>query len=256
MADWNPGLYLRFESERGKPIADLLARVGLPCPARVIDIGCGPGNSTECLARRWPGAEIVGLDSSKAMLEAAARRLPGPRWVERDAAGDLSGLGPFDLVFSNAALQWMPAHERVLPAWFALLRPGGVLAVQAPNNFDSPLHQALLALAGSEKWRGALPQARPQNYRDAGYYYDILSRLTADFELWATVYYHVLDCHEDMIEWYKGTGFRPYLEPLDAPGQAEFLADMLEQARALYAPQADGKILFEFKRLFFTAVKT
>jgi len=256
MGGWNPGLYLKFESERGKPIADLLSHVRLPRPARVIDIGCGPGNSTEFLAKRWPQAEIVGLDNSGAMLEAAAERLPGPRWVEGDAAGDLPQLGRFDLVFSNAALQWMPEHERVVPAWFAMLNPGGVLAVQVPSNFDSPLHQALLAMAQSEKWRGALPQARPQNYRAAGYYYDILSRLTGDFELWATEYHHVLESHEDMIEWYKGTGFRPYLEPLDARGQEAFLSDMLEQARALYPPQADGKILFGFKRLFFTAMKS
>jgi len=255
MSDWSPGQYLKFERDRNKPVADLLGHVALPSPARVIDIGCGPGNSTEFLARRWPGAEIIGLDSSKAMLEAAKKRLPGLQWIEGDATGDLSGLGRFDLVFSNAALQWMPEHERVVPAWFSKLNPGGVLAVQVPGNYDSPLHQALLAMAGSEKWRGALPQARPQNYRAAGYYYDILSKLAGEFEMWATSYHHVLDAHEDIIEWYKGTGFRPYLEQLDEAGQVEFLADMLEQVRALYAPQADGRLLFEFKRLFFIAKK-
>ncbi|MDR2687001.1 MAG: methyltransferase domain-containing protein [Oscillospiraceae bacterium] len=255
MNDWNPGQYLKFENERNKPITDLLSRVHLPCPKRVLDIGCGPGNSTGFLARRWPDAEMIGLDSSQAMLEAARERLPGPCWIECDATGDLSHLGRFDLVFSNAALQWMPDHERVVPAWFAMLKPGGVLAIQAPGNFNSPLHQALLATAGNEKWRGALQQAKPQNYRAARYYYDILSKFTDKFELWAVEYHHVLDSHEDMIEWYKGAGFRPYLAELDTRGQAAFLDDMLEQARALYPPQADGKILFEFRRLFFTAIK-
>ena len=245
MSDWNPGQYLKFESERNKAILDLLGRVGLPCPARAIDIGCGPGNSTEFLCRRWPGAEIIGLDSSKAMLEAAAKRLPGLQWIECDAAGNLSRLGKFDLVFSNAALQWMPDHERVVPAWFAMLKPGGVLAVQVPHNHESPLHLALLAYTESE----------PQVYRPAGYYYDILSRLTGNFEIWAIDYHHVLDSHEDMIEWYKGTAFRPHLARLNVQGQEKFLADMLSRARELYPLQADGKILFAFKRLFFVANK-
>ena len=247
MSDWNPGQYLKFEGERGKPVLDLLGRVRLPCPARMIDIGCGPGNSTEFLAKRWPGAEIIGLDSSKSMLEAARKRLPDIRWAEYDASGDLSHLGTFDLVFSNAALQWMPAHEQVLPRWFGLLRPGGVLAVQVPHNHDSPLHRALLA---RDENNSRVTQYRPADY------YEILSRLTDEFEIWTTEYHHVLDSHEDMIEWYKGTGFRPHLERLDARGQARFLAEMLEQVRALYAPQSDGKILFAFKRLFFTAGKS
>jgi len=247
MSDWSPGQYLKFESERNKPIADLLGRVALSCPARVIDVGCGPGNSTQALLERWPRAEIIGLDNSQAMLEAARKRLPALRWIECDAGGDLSCLGKFDLVFSNAALQWLPDHEKLIPDLFALLNPGGALAVQVPHNFDSPLHRALLARAGGNP--------RAMQYHSAGYYYDILARLTGNFEIWAVIYQHVLDCHEDMIEWYKGTGFRPYLEKLDEQGQSEFLADMLEQVRKLYPPQSDGNILFEFKRLFFVAYK-
>jgi len=246
MSEWNPGQYLKFESERGKPIADLLGHVELDAPARVIDIGCGPGNSTEFLAKRWPEAEIIGLDSSRTMLEAARKRLPDLQWAECDAAGDLSRLGKFDLVFSNAALQWMPDHEQLLPRWFALLNPGGVLAVQAPHNHDSPLHRVLLARGGNK--------SRVAQYRPAEYY-DILSELTNEFEIWTTSYHHVLNSHEDMIEWYKGTGFRPHLEKLDARGQEVFLAEMLEQVRELYPPLTDGNILFKFKRLFFTATK-
>jgi len=247
MSDWSPRQYLKFESERGKPIRDLLGRVRLPCPARVIDVGCGPGNSAEFLAQRWPEAEITGLDNSQAMLEAARRRLPDVQWLAGDAGGDLSSLGTFDLAFSNAALQWMPDHDKLIPGLFALLNPGGALAVQMPHNFDSPLHLALLARAGENP--------RAMQYHSAGYYYDILARLTGDFEIWSVIYQHVLDCHEDMVEWYKGTGFRPYLDCLDEQGQADFLADMLTQVRKLYPPQRDGKILFEFKRLFFTAYK-
>jgi len=207
MSDWDPGQYLKFESGRNKPIRDLIGHVDLPSPSRIIDIGCGPGNSTAFLAKRWPGAEIIGLDSSAAMLEAARKRLPGLQWMEKDAAGDLSGLGTFDLVFSNAALQWMPKHEKLIPGLFTLLNPGGVLAVQMPQNQDSPLHRALLQKNGD---------IRAQQYNNAGFYYDILSRLTGNLELWITEYQHVLDCHGDVIEWFKGTGFRPYLEKLDA----------------------------------------
>ena len=244
MSGWDPGQYLKFESERGRPVTDLLGRVRLPCPARVTDIGCGPGNSTQFLAKRWPEAEITGLDSDGAMLEAARRRLPSLHWIEGDASQDLSHLGKFNLVFSNAALQWMPDHERLLPRWFALLNPGGVLAVQVPHNHDSPLHRILLARGGNE--------SRVKQYRPAEYY-DILAKLTNVFEIWTIEYHHVLNCYEDVIEWYKGTGFRPHLEKLDGPGREAFLAEMLTHVRELYKPQADGKILFEFKRLFFTA---
>jgi len=255
MPDWNPAQYLKFEADRNKPIADLLSHVNLANPARIIDIGCGPGNSTGFLARRWPGAELIGLDSSRAMLEQARATLPDVQWIEQDAAQDLSALGKFDLVFSNAVLQWLPEHERVILAWFALLKPGGVLALQRPHNFDSPLHRTLLELAGSVSWRAKLSESRPQHYHPSAFYYDILSGMDCAFELWTTKYYHVLGSHEDIIEWYKGTGFRPYLGQLSGRDQAAFLADMLSQIRQLYPPQADGKILFEFERLFFTAIK-
>jgi len=230
MSGWVPGQYLKFEAERGRPVTDLLGRVGLPCPARVIDIGCGPGNSTQFLAKRWPEAEIVGLDSDGAMLEAARKRLPALRWIECDATGDLSHLGKFDLVFSNAALQWMPDHERLIPGLFALLNPGGVLAVQVPHTNASPLHRFL---------------EQPMQRIEPGRYYDILSGLTDSFDLWATTYFHVMDSHGDIIEWYRGK-----------PNFTEFPNDILARVRELYPPQADGKILFEFKRLFFTAIKT
>jgi len=155
MSGWNPGQYLQFENERNKPILDLLGRVGLPCPARVIDIGCGPGNSTQFLAKRWPEAEIVGLDSSGAMLEAARKRLPALHWIECDASQDLSHLGRFDLVFSNAALQWMPDHERLIPGLFALLNPGGVLAAQMPHTNATPL-PPVLGAADAANQAGAL----------------------------------------------------------------------------------------------------
>jgi len=248
MADWNPAQYLKFERDRNKPIADLLNHVRLENPARIIDIGCGPGNSTGFLARRWPGVEVVGLDSSKAMLEKARQGLPGVEWIEQDATQDLSPLGGFDLVFSNAALQWLPEHERVIPNWFGLLKPGGVLAVQLPHNFNNPVHLALRDMA--KAWRLTPP---PSRFYPAGFYYDILAECTDEFELWTTIYYHVMHSHEDIIEWYKGTGLRPYLDQLNEQDSEAFLADMLAQVRQLYPVQTNGNILFDFERLFFVA---
>ncbi|MCL1964058.1 MAG: methyltransferase domain-containing protein [Firmicutes bacterium] len=255
MINWDPALYLRFESDRNKPITDLLHHIELASPKRAIDIGCGPGNSTGFVARRWPEAEVIGLDSSKAMLETARKAYPHLQWVEYDATQGLAPLGPFDLVFSNAALQWMPDQTRVVPDFFGLLSPGGVLAVQIPHNVDSPLHQAMQTLAKSQKWRGRLPKGNPIQYHPVGFYYDILAALTGAFEIWTTRYHHVLNAHEEIVEWYKGTGFRPYLDQLDTPGQAEFLADMLAEVRPLYPAQSDGRILFTFERLFFVGTK-
>jgi len=252
---WNPEQYLKFKEYRNKPIADLLGHVALEDPKRIIDIGCGPGNSTRFLAQRWPQAEIIGLDSSKEMLETAAQALPQVKWAEADASGDLSSFGMFDLVFSNAALQWMPDHERLIPKLFGMLNPGGVLAVQMPQNRNSPLQQALRSLVANETWSVKLPERRPLTYAPnaAAYYYDILSKLPCAFEIWRTHYCHVLDSHEDILEWYKGTGLSPYLSQLNATDQEAFLADVLECAKPLYPVQADGKVLFEFERLFFAA---
>ena len=252
MPDWNPAQYLKFESDRNKPIADLLNHVHLDEPGRVIDIGCGPGNSTGFLARRWPRAEVIGLDRSPAMLEKARQSYPELQWVEQDATGDLSALGKFDIVFSNAALQWLPEHERVIPNWFALLKPGGVLAVQLPQNDNSPLRQATQKLANSVAWRAKLPHTNPPQLYSIGEYYDILAKLDGKFELWTTVYHHVMDSHEDIMNWDKS---KPFMNQLDAQDKEKFLAELLEQIQQAYPKQADGKILFDFQRLFFVVVK-
>jgi len=248
MPDWNPAQYLKFERDRNKPIADLLSHVQLDTPARIIDIGCGPGNSTGFVARRWPNAELIGLDSSAAMLEKARQTLPDVQWLEHDATQNLSSLGSFDLVFSNATLQWLPDHARVLPNWFGLLNPGGMLAVQLPHNFNNPVHLALHDMA--ETW-GLAPSS--SRFHPVSFYYDILAALTDEFELWTTIYYHVMRSHEDIVEWYKGTGLRPYLEQLSEPNQTAFLADILAQIKQCYPVQANGNILFDFERLFFVA---
>ena len=254
MTKWNPELYLKFEDERTQPARDLLARVNLHDPAAIIDIGSGPGNSTQVLHERWPGARITGLDSSPEMIEKARHKYPQQNWILADAAA-WQPETLFDLVFSNATLQWIPDHERLVPALFAGVQEGGALAVQVPANSGSPLHQAVLSVSQAPAWRDSMAGCSSLlNYRQPGYYYDLLSRLTGHFQIWTSVYYHVMQTHQDLIDWYSSTGMRPYLERLPGDEQRrEFQAQVLDACRPAYPAQQDGKILFPFQRLFFVA---
>ncbi len=214
MVDWNPDLYLRFKNERGQPARDLVARIGGDTPSRILDVGCGPGNSTTLLSERWPKAKLIGLDSSAAMIEKARADRPDLHWLHRDAAGDLSDLGLFDLVFSNAALQWIRDHERLLPRLFGLLETDGLLAVQVPNNGESPLPQAVRGALRTARWRGVFPMELERFFKPPDYYYRLLSPLSPDVCLWETTYYHILDSIADIMEWHRGTFLRQYLDQL------------------------------------------
>lgn len=254
MPVWNPEQYLKFNEERTRPSMDLCARIPSQSPAWILDVGCGPGNSTAILRDRWPSAHVLGLDNSPEMVARARQDHPEGDWVQADAASYCAP-GRFDIVFSNAALQWMPDHDQLLPGLFRLLAPGGILAVQMPINNDSPLMAALLGLAGREPWKRLLASMdrRPQAL-DARAYYEILAPLAPRVDLWETTYLHVMADHAALIQWYEGTGMRPYLEALDGPERRdEFKAELLELIRPGYPPCADGRLLFPFKRLFFLA---
>lgn len=253
MSDWNPSLYLRFGEGRSRPARDLVGRLADAEPRRILDIGCGPGNSTALLAERWPDADITGIDNSAAMLRKAKEDHPGLAWLERDAGGDLSDLGLFDLVFSNAAFQWIPDHDGLLPRLFALLAPGGRVAVQVPDNHDSAVHEALRELLRDSRWDTALPGARGVSCETPETWYGRLSRSTERIELWRTEYYHVMESPDEILEWSRGTMLRPYLEKLSEEAGTEFVAAMGERIRTSYPQQADGKVLFRFRRLFFIA---
>ncbi len=181
-SDWKPEWYLRFVKQRTQPAIDLAGRIAAEAPKRILDIGCGPGNSTAVLRNRWPDADVTGLDSSPAMIAQARETDGGVRWICADASGDLRPHGRFDIVFSNAAIQWMPEHGRLLPNFFALLMKGGALAVQVPDTSRMPIHLALQELAGGGKWRFELKSGTYSSF-SAPYYYDILSALTTDFDL-------------------------------------------------------------------------
>jgi trans-aconitate 2-methyltransferase len=256
MPTWDANLYLRFGSERTQPAMDLVRRVELAEPRRVIDLGCGPGNSSALLRQRWPEAEVIGLDSSPEMLAAAAQSHPQGTWVQGDAAA-WTAESPFDLVFSNAALQWVPDHAAVLPHLFRQVGPGGALAVQMPVHFQSPVHQHILRLADEPAWRDRLHAAKSAiAVGRSGFYYDLLQPAAARMDLWETEYIHIMQGPEAIVEWIRGTGLRPYLEALADDGErGQFLDKLLAGVTKDYPRQKDGRVLFPFRRLFIVAYR-
>lgn len=254
MADWNPALYLRFAQERTRPASELLARVEHPGPAHVVDLGCGPGNSTELLLERFPQAQILGLDNSAAMLGQARERLPQLAFVQADIADWAPTQAP-DLIYANAALQWVGAHEQLIPRLFAALAPGGVLAVQMPDNLHEPSHRLMREVA-------ALPQFAP--HIDAKVaagrailgihdYYDLLAPQALQIDVWHTIYQHPMADAQAIVQWLRSTGLKPFVDPLPEALQAAFLQEYERRVAQAYAARADGRRLLAFPRLFIVA---
>lgn len=256
MAEWDSRQYAKFLKERTQPSIDLAARITGVEPAEIIDIGCGPGNSTQVLKERFPSAHTIGADNSENMITSAREKHPELDFMTLDASGDMSALnGKFDVVFSNACIQWVHGHEQLLPKMFALLRCGGVMAVQIPMNYDEPIHQIIGRLTNGEKWGSRFPDPRIFYTKTQSEYFDILSGITDDFELWKTTYLHRMGSHDDIIEWYKGTGLRPYLAQLNEAEGAEFISELLAELKQAYPVQKNGEIIFAFPRFFFIARK-
>lgn len=252
---WSPAQYLKFEDERTRPARDLLAAVPLAEAAAVVDVGCGPGNSTELLAARFPEAHVTGLDSSPEMLAEARQRLPGATFVEA-AAERWTPERPVDLVFANAVMQWVPDHLAVMARLLGGLDPGGVLGVQVPDNHDEPSHRLMREVAAAGPWRAkfAAPIAR-EPIPSPSVYYDRLKPLSARLDIWHTHYYHPLADAAAIVAWLMSTGLRPFLDRLDADERTAFLADYQARIAAAYPSQVDGKVLLRFPRLFVVAVR-
>jgi trans-aconitate 2-methyltransferase len=263
---WDPAQYLRFGDERSRPFFDLLSRVEAERPGRVVDLGCGPGQLTAALASRWPDAEIRGVDSSAEMIAAAnelrcERPGDGPgaaggRGTLSFACGDVRHWrpdGPVDVIISNALLQWVPGHEKLLAPWVETLVPGGWLAFQIPGNFDQPSHAILRDLARSDRWRSLLADV-PLNRQagDPADYVDVLSRAGCSVDAWETTYLHILPGEDPILEWYKGTGLRPVLAALEPAEATAFLAEYGAAARVAYPSAPYGTVL-PFRRVFVVA---
>lgn len=253
MPGWKPEQYLKFAAERTQPCRDLAARVAIENPRRVIDLGCGPGNSTDVLAARWPEAELTGLDSSAEMIAKARAAHPAWHWLPGDIAEWTNGQDCFDVVFSNAAMQWVPDHRSAFPQLLARVAPGGALAVQMPANFDAEAHTLMRAVASRYP---AAAGVREWFTHDTAFYYDSLASLAARIDLWSTEYIHVMEGPSDIVEWYKGTGMRPFLDALSTGSDREaFTAEYLEAIRQAYPARPDGRVLFPFRRLFLVAYR-
>ena len=253
MLDWNPEQYEKFIKDRTQPAIDLANRLEVKEAKRILDLGCGTGNSTRILKDRFPDARVIGADNSDEMLSKAKKTHPDIEFIHLDVGGDLGEVkGKFDIVFSNACLQWIPNHEILLPKLMSLLRRGGILAVQVPIQSEHPVHIIMNELVTSARWKDKLLQ-RNYNNLSTCEYYDALSGISDDFEMWETIYCHRMPSYESIIEWYKGTGLRPYLEQLSEADAEDFVSDVYRELKNRYKIQRNGEIMFRFPRLFFIA---
>jgi trans-aconitate 2-methyltransferase len=254
---WSAKQYVAFEDERTRPVRDLLAALPPIDAHSVIDLGCGPGNSTEALAARYPQAQISAIDSSSDMIEAARRRLPHISFTVADLQV-WEDAGRFDVILANAVLQWVDHHESLLPKLVDRLAQGGALAVQMPDNLDEPAHRLMRQIAADGPWAAKLAASSAARAPQLGaaWYYELLRPLCSRVDLWRTTYFHFLrGGAEAVVEWFKGSGLRPFLEPLDPTQRSSFLKVYTAEIAKAYPAVADGSVLLPFPRLFLTAIR-
>lgn len=254
--DWNVSQYLKFQDERTQPARDLLARVPLTAPKSIVDLGCGPGNSTAVLESRYPDAQLTGIDSSAGMIRSARAALPRCEFV----VGNLESYVPpagVDLFYSNAVIHWLKRNERfgIVKRLMETQPSGGVFALQVPDNLSEPSHVLMRKTADNGPWAATLADVGRDSFQSAQEIYDELKPICSKVDIFHTSYYHSLQHHESIIEWVKGTGLRPYLDPLQPQEKEAFLAEYLKRLEETYPASFDGRVLLRYPRLFVVAVK-
>jgi len=252
---WDPKTYLAFGSERTRPAAELLARIAGNAPQRVADLGCGPGNSTELLAARWPEAEIEAVDSSAEMLETARKTSIRAKWVQADVSSWQPG-SQFDVIYSNATYQWLPDHTALLPRLISFVQKGGIFAFQVPRNFNDPSHTIIRDLATDDRWAAKLTNVGER----AGVlapeaYFAILEPFCSAIDIWETRYVQTLKGENAVFTWMMGTGLRPFANALQGAEREAFLSEYRRRVAEAYPIRTSGVTLFPFLRLFCVARK-
>jgi trans-aconitate 2-methyltransferase len=252
---WDPAQYLRYGDERLRPALDLMARVPLDAPRRIVDLGCGTGNVTAILKQRWPDADVTGIDGSAEMLAKAAAGAPGCHFAQGDIA-TWSSDAPPDLIYSNAALHWLGGHAALFPRLLSLLAPGGVLAVQMPGMHAAPLRALQHEIAANGPWAKLLANVgSAPPILDPGAYWDLLRPKAASMDVWETTYLHALQGEDAAVQWATGTSLKPFLDLLPPDLRTGYLEAYGAAIRPIYPRRPDGTTLLPFRRLFMIVVR-
>ena len=252
MTTWEPQTYLRYADIRFRAGLDLIARIPKLDYSTIYDLGCGTGYLTHILAETFRGSHVAGIDSSPEMLAEARREFPLLNWEQGDIRSWLPPAPP-DLIYTNAALQWVPDHQTLLPSLLSKVRERGVLAMQVPRHFDSPSHLGLQDLVMQSEWRATLEPLLLKPVPPPETYWSWLAPHARNLDVWETIYLQVLEGKDPVVNFMRGTALRPFLSVLPEDQAAKFVEAFSQRMAAAYPPQASGQTLFPFRRLFLVA---
>lgn len=258
---WHADKYLSFNEQRTRPAIDLLARVEQQNPQLIIDLGCGPGNSTFQLQKHWPAARIIGIDNSITMLAKAKKIASNIEWQNADISSWQPETAP-NIIFANAVLQWLDDHEVLIPKLLGFLASQGTLAIQMPRNYDQATHTTIVELVKSQNWRNKLSHLLRYNESETNwpvhtpeFYYHLLAPLAKKIDIWQTEYLTILEGENPVAQWAEGTALCPFLAALAEPERTVFLNEYKEKIAQIYRPTKQGKTLLPFRRIFIVASK-
>lgn len=252
---WNADLYEQFGRERLQPSIDLAAKIE-GAPNTILDVGCGSGMSTLCLRNRFPNAAITGVDLSAGMLEKAKQLSLNVDFLQKDCSQSIEELGKFDLVFSNAFLQWLDNQEVFLCNIRSNMNENAVLAMQIPAFHQMKISEVIVDAANQcfpKCFSGRFSTIRVVRNLSMRQYYDMFTRYFSDVTVWKIDYVHQFDNSDRIVEFVKGTALIPYMERLNEAECAQFLAELKKQTKRAYPTSENGTVLFPFERMFFIA---